>query len=38
MNLSEILLMSIAVGVWAVVLVLSYGLFFVGPKDNEGEF
>ncbi len=41
MNLNEILLTIMAVGIWAIVFVLAYGLFGVGPNDNQdnrGDF
>lgn len=37
MNLQEILLLAIAAGVWAIVMVLAYGLFYTGSASTDGE-
>jgi hypothetical protein len=36
MTFNEIVLLMTALGVWSIVAILAYGLFFVEP-DDEGE-
>ena len=36
MTLIELELLMIALGIWSIVAILAYGLFFVGP-DDEGD-
>jgi len=36
MTFTEIVLLMIALGIWSIVAILAYGLFFVGPND-EGD-
>lgn len=35
MTFEELLLLAIALGIWAIVSILAYGLFFVGPEDED---
>lgn len=37
MELSEILLLIIAVGIWALVLLWVYGMFFLDETANDEE-